>query len=170
MFQRRRNGQENFNRTWEEYKNGFGNLKWEFWLGNEKIHCLTFATCRAELRIDMGDNTGRKAHAIYDYFALESERRNYKLHLGAYTGTASDGMRRGCGSSENNDGMPFSTPDRDTDNSSGNCAQSWSAGWWYNQCYCSNLNTPYNNNGYMYNWNTFSRYLKCSEMKLRSRD
>ena len=59
VFQRRRNGQENFNRDWEDYKNGFGNLKWEFWLGNEKIHCLTFATCRAELRIDMGDNIGR---------------------------------------------------------------------------------------------------------------
>ena len=43
VFQRRRNGQENFDRTWEEYKIGFGNLKWEFWLGNEKIHCLTFA-------------------------------------------------------------------------------------------------------------------------------
>ena len=30
---------------------------------------------------------GRKAHAIYDYFALESERTKYKLCLGAYTGT-----------------------------------------------------------------------------------
>ena len=75
VFQRRRNGQENFNRNWEEYKYGFGNLTWEFWLGNEKIHCLTFATCRAELRIDMGDNMGRKAHAIYDYFAIENERK-----------------------------------------------------------------------------------------------
>ena len=169
VFQRRRNGQENFNRNWEEYKNGFGNLKWEFWLGNEKIHCLTFATCRAELRIDMGDNTGRKAHTIYDYFALESESRNYKLHLGVYTGTAGDGMRA-CGSSNNHDSMPFSTPDRDNDNNSGNCAQSNSAGWWYNACYCSILNRPYNNNGYMYRWYTFSSYLKCSEMKLRSRD
>ena len=61
-------------------------LKWEFWLGNE-IHCLNFATCHAELRIDMGDNTGRKTRAIYDYFGLESERTTYKLRLGAYTGT-----------------------------------------------------------------------------------
>ena len=143
MFQRRRNGQENFNRNWEEYKNGFGNLKWEFWLGNEKIHCLTFATCRAELRIDVGDDTGRKAHAIYDYFALESERTKYKLRLGAYTGTASDGMRA-CSPRGNLVGMPFSTPDRDNDKSSGNCAEDYSAGWWYNQCTCSILNSPYN--------------------------
>ena len=167
VFQRRRNGQENFNRTWEEYKNGFGNLKWEFWLGNEKIHCLTFATCRAELRIDMGDNTGRKVHAIYDYFDLESERTKYKLRLGAYNGTAGDGMRA-C--SSNNDGMPFSTPDRDNDNSPGNCAQRHRAGWWFNDCYCSVLNRPYDYNGYMYLWYTFSNNLKRSEMKLRSRD
>ena len=169
VFQRRRNGQENFNRNWEEYKNGFGNLKWEFWLGNEKIHCLTFATCRAELRIDIGDNTGRKAHAIYDYFALESEQAKYKLILGGYNGTAGDGMRA-CGSSHNNVGMPFSTTDRDNDNSKGNCAHFSSAGWWYNRCSCSDLNTPYSNNGYIPVWGRFSSTLKCSEMKLRSRD
>ena len=127
VFQRRRNGQENFNRNWEDYKNGFGNLKWEVWLGNEKIHCLTFASCRAELRIDMGDNMGRKAHAIYDYFALESEHAKYTLRLGAYNGTAGDGMRV-CGSTESNVNMPFSTPDRDNDKDSGNCAQHNSAG------------------------------------------
>ena len=170
VFQRRRNGQENFNRTWEEYKNGFGNLKWEFWLGNEKIHCLTFATCRAELRIDMGDNMGNKAHAIYDYFALENESAKYKLRLGAYSGTANDGMRGKCTPHGNLDGMPFSTPDRDNDNHSGNCAQSNKAGWWYNGCTCTELNRPYNNNGYMIRWYTFSTFLKCSEMKLRSRD
>ena len=142
MFQRRRNGQENFNRNWEEYKNGFGNLKWEFWLGNEKIHCLTFATCHAELRIDMGDNTGRKAYAIYDYFASESERTKYKLCLGAYSGTAGDGMRGACGSGGNLVGMPFSSPDRDNDNNSGNCAQSWRAGWWYNSCECTEHTIP----------------------------
>ena len=170
MFQRRRNGQENFNRNWEEYKDGFGNLKREFWLGNEKIHCLTFATCRAELRIDMGDNTGRKAHAIYDYFAIESERTKYKLRLGAYTGTASDEMKGACSPAGNLTGMLFTTRDRDNDRSPGNCANLYSQGWWFNHCACSKLNTPYNNNGYMEEWRTFSTYLKCSEMKLRSRD
>ena len=64
-------------------------LKWEFWLGNEKIHCLTTATCRAKLRIDMGDNMGRKKKkrkekkimTIYILLFIESEC------LGAYTGT-----------------------------------------------------------------------------------
>ena len=166
MFQRRRNGQQNFNMNWDDYKNGFGDLKWEFWLGLEKIHCLTAATCRAELRVDLGDSTGRQAYAIYDYFALESERTNYKLHFGAYSGTAGDSLRA-CGSSGNLQGMPFSTPDNDNDNSSGNCAQSYRAGWWFNSCECAILNRPYN--PYFNRWYTFSGSLKCTEMKLRSR-
>ena len=93
-------------------------------MGNEEIHCLTFATCHAELRIDMGDNTGRKAHAIYNYFAIESERTKYKLRLGAYIGTGGDQMKV-CTHRGNSDGMPFSTPDRGNDNYSANnyCAQ-----------------------------------------------
>lgn len=30
--------QENFNRSWSEYKNGFGDLSNEFWFGNNFIH------------------------------------------------------------------------------------------------------------------------------------
>ena len=79
-------------------------------------------------------------------------------------------------SSNNNDGMPFSTHDRDNDNSNkhsvsgGNCADYHDVGWWYNDCYCSVLNRPYYTNSYMLHWRTFCRYLKCSEMKLCSRD
>ena len=169
MFQRRRQAQLNFNRNWVHYEEGFGDPQYEHWLGLKKINCLTFSVCAAELRIDMTDYKGIHKYAIYSSIAVHNAANKYRIDLGNYTGTAGDGMRA-CGSDENNDGMPFSTPDRDNDNNSGNCAQSSSAGWWYNSCYCANLNRLYNNNGYMFRWYTFSNYLKCSEMKLRSRD
>ena len=170
MFQRRRHAQLNFNRNWVHYEEGFGDPQYEHWLGLKKINCLTFSVCAAELRIDMTNNKGIHKYAIYSFIAVNNAANKYRLDLGNYTGTAGDGMKGACSSAGNLDGMPFSTPDRDNDNNSGNCAQSLSAGWWYNNCECAVLNRPYNNNGYIHRWSTFSSYLKCSEMKLRSRD
>ena len=170
MFQRRRHAQLDFNRNWTEYEEGFGDPQYEHWLGLKKINCLTFSVCAAELRIDMTDYKGIHKYAIYSSIAVHNAANKYRLDLGAYSGTAGDGMRDCTRSLDNTDGMPFTTPDRDNDNRADNCAQANSAGWWYNSCECAVLNTPYNNNGYMFRWETFSRYLKCSEMKLRSRD
>ena len=41
VIQRRADEPVDFSITWADYKFGFGSLKNEFWLGNEKIHRLT---------------------------------------------------------------------------------------------------------------------------------
>ena len=41
VIQSRRDGSVDFFRNWEDYKNGFGNLDGEFWLGNQHIHQIT---------------------------------------------------------------------------------------------------------------------------------
>ncbi|PIK35502.1 putative veficolin-1-like isoform X2, partial [Apostichopus japonicus] len=40
-FQRRVNGSVDSYRNWTSYKEGFGELSHEFWLGNDKIYYLT---------------------------------------------------------------------------------------------------------------------------------
>ena len=53
---RRQDGSVNFERSWQDYKSGFGTLLTEFWFGNENMHDLTkpsFAPKSSELLINM---------------------------------------------------------------------------------------------------------------------
>ena len=50
VFQRRRDGSEDFYRGWADYVTGFGSLKREFWLGLDHINCLTTAVPRTNDR------------------------------------------------------------------------------------------------------------------------
>ena len=58
---------ENFTRTWDEYKNGFGDHDKEFWLGNDQIHLLT-RSGDSRLRLEFEDWDGNTAWAEYDTF------------------------------------------------------------------------------------------------------
>ena len=68
----------NFERSWEDYKNGFGYLRYDFWLGNE---ILSYITNQAvyELRIDMELSNGSAFHVTYDSFRISDEKDDYKM-------------------------------------------------------------------------------------------
>ena len=87
VIQRRQDGIIDFYRSWLEYKNGFGPLIWEHWLGNEKIHRLT-SQKRYTLRVDLWDWEGNTAFAEYDLFILLGEDTSYRLIVKGYRGDA----------------------------------------------------------------------------------
>ena len=60
VFQKRFDGTVDFFRTWDDYRQGFGNLNGEFWLGLDKIYRLT-ASSSNKLRVDLEDVRGGRA-------------------------------------------------------------------------------------------------------------
>ncbi|MEQ2276552.1 hypothetical protein XENORESO_014510, partial [Xenotaenia resolanae] len=129
VIQRRQDGSVNFFMTWEQYKQGFGNLNGEYWLGLEHLYWLT-QQAKYKLRVFLEDWQGRQVFAEYDSFHLEPENDWYRLRLGQYHGNAGDSL-----SWHNN--KAFTTLDRDKDS---NCAHFQKGGWWYHMCAHSNLN------------------------------
>ncbi|PIK49847.1 putative fibrinogen-like protein 1-like [Apostichopus japonicus] len=89
VFQRRVNGSVDFYRNWTSYKEGFGKLDHEFWLGNDKLFYLTNQS-EYQLRIDLVDSEGAPYYGEYDLFRINDENDNYRLSgLGKFTGTTS---------------------------------------------------------------------------------
>lgn len=84
VFQKRLDGSVNFDRVWKDYKQGFGSLSGEFWLGLDKIHRLTKE--RSKLRVELEDFNGQTAYAEYDLFGVADEGNKYRLTLGTYAG------------------------------------------------------------------------------------
>lgn len=136
VIQLRANGSLSFQRSWREYKQGFGDVAGEHWLGNEAVHLLTSRAPYA-LRVELRDWEGSQVYAHYGKFQLGSERQLYRLSLQDYSGTA--GQQSGLALQ----GTNFSTRDADNDNCLCKCAQMLSGGWWFDACGLSNLNGIY---------------------------
>ncbi|CAG2251445.1 Angiopoietin-related protein 1,Ficolin-1-A,Angiopoietin-1,Fibrinogen C domain-containing protein 1,Ryncolin-1,Tenascin-N,Angiopoietin-related protein 7,Angiopoietin-related protein 6,Ficolin-3,Fibroleukin,Fibrinogen-like protein 1,Ficolin-1,Ficolin-1-B,Tenascin-R,Ryncolin-2,Microfibril-associated glycoprotein 4,Fibrinogen-like protein A,Ryncolin-3,Fibrinogen gamma chain,Tenascin-X,Ficolin-2,Tenascin,Angiopoietin-related protein 2,Ryncolin-4,Techylectin-like protein [Mytilus edulis] len=132
VIQRRESGDLDFFLEWTKYKEGFGRLDQEFWLGNDNIHTIT-SQGRYELMIDLYDFDNYQVFANYQYFYVGDESSNYRLNVYGYRGTAGDSLNY-------HNGMPFSTFDKDNDLSKNNCAKDGVGAWWFNDCYKSHLN------------------------------
>ncbi|XP_045174250.2 angiopoietin-related protein 7-like [Mercenaria mercenaria] len=167
VFQRRKDGSVDFFQGWNDYKTGFGNLDGEFWLGNEYLNLLTDNGEPHELRIELGDHDGNHAFAKYSSFKVGSESTNFQLEMSGYTGNAGDSLETSSRRSRfKHNGMKFSTKDMDNDKYSGNCAAYFKGAWWFNNCFDSHLNAPYQDGIIWYTWKG-SKSLKYTEMKFR---
>ncbi|KAM6986553.1 fibrinogen-like 2a [Aplochiton taeniatus] len=141
LIQQRLNGSVSFNRTWADYKKGFGDPRGEFWLGNDRLHLLTKAKDTI-LRIELEDFEGVREYAKYDQFYVANEFLRYRLSISGYSGTAGNAIS--FNRHFNHDQKFFTTPDRDNDMyPSGNCGTYYSSGWWFDACMSANLNGKY---------------------------
>ncbi|OXA38733.1 Angiopoietin-related protein 7 [Folsomia candida] len=161
-------GRTDFEKNWNEYENGFGNLDGDFWLGLKTIHELTVEG-NTQLRVDLEDWEGNKKYAMFDTFRVANVRTKYNLTVDGYTGTAGNSLIR-------SNGQQFSTYDKDNDGWIKNCAADRRGGWWYGFCSDANLNSIYHNSGEMekaavgVHWNDWrgTKYsLKKVQMKIR---
>ncbi|NXF21034.1 ANGP1 protein, partial [Rhodinocichla rosea] len=133
VIQHREDGSLDFQKSWKEYKMGFGSPSGEHWLGNEFIFAIT-SQRQYSLRIELMDWEGNRAYSQYDRFHIGNEKQNYRLYLKGHSGTA------GKQSSLILHGAEFSTKDADNDNCMCKCALMLTGGWWFDACGPSNLN------------------------------
>ena len=149
----------NFNKSWNEYKNGFGDLsnKKLGWLGNDRIHALTKnGRTTLQVRNDVRSHT-------YLSWIVESEANKYKMAFGDSPG-ADDGGRL----FNTHYGMNFSTYDRDNDSSSSsNCASQYQAGWWFKGCYSMTISGNDANHVYWRDSNGNLYYVSWIQMWIR---
>ena len=140
VLQRRRSPfKTSFNRGWEEYRTGFGNLTGGFWLGNDNIHRL--ASAPVSFRVDFHKSGGNKRYARYENFVVAGADDKYRWNMDSFSGDLGNSIYE-SNKEWSERGMQFSTPDNDNDKSSTNCAADRSCGWWYNSCSIVNLNRP----------------------------
>ena len=163
VIQRRLDGRTSFERKWDEYKAGFGNIGGEFWLGNNNIYHLTKAEAapkNSSLLINMKyENQKKTVYALYNKFRIDDEAVKYKLNVSGYSGNITDQLKY-------HNGMKFSTIDQDNDIWGSHCSSNYGkGGWWYKKCFSCNLNGIYNGTGYEgIFWNGYASF---AEMKIR---
>uniref|UniRef100_A0A674DEK8 Fibrinogen C-terminal domain-containing protein n=1 Tax=Salmo trutta TaxID=8032 RepID=A0A674DEK8_SALTR len=135
-----------FNGKWAKYKQGFGNLQKDHWLGLSKVFALT-----------KGGRGRSSTMRVNLDFRLGTERGAYKLNVGAY----SDAILGKYASIDQN-GFGFSTTDNDGcspcilfgDIAVDKCSFLDGGGWWYSRCGSASLNGDWHPAGEHIGWNS----------------
>ncbi len=157
VIQRRTQHTVEFKKDWEAYKNGFGDLSGDFWIGLEKLHNMTGLGSPARLQVTFETMDGTNNVLVYKEFAVGPESDGYRLRV--------EGYARGTENLfEFHNSMKFSTFDRDNDLENGNCASRYGGGWWFKGgvgVACQSVNF----NGF--SDLTIKNAIKCSKMMIR---
>ncbi|XP_049573250.1 microfibril-associated glycoprotein 4-like isoform X2 [Syngnathus scovelli] len=129
VFQRRKDGSVNFTRAWDAYRDGFGDITGEHWLGLRNLHALT-GSAGYQFRVDVKTSNGHECWAGYDNFSvglnsLNPENDGYPLHV-----TGWDSRSTGYFTQPDE---RFSTYDRDQDKNEQRNLANLHGAWWHGQ-------------------------------------
>ena len=138
VFQRRFNGNVVFDRTWDEYKEGFGDVSGEHWLGNKWLNILTKRETYDYYVLAtsfQGNQVRKKMFGV----TVENEALKYRIQ---FEQEGPDGPRYGM---QRMNGMMFSSIDQDNDLYDTSCSSQSGGrgGWWYRSCFVTNMNGRY---------------------------
>ncbi|XP_050406047.1 ryncolin-4-like [Patella vulgata] len=136
IFQRHKVSSFYFNRTWQEYKDGFGSLSSDHWLGLDKLYYLTNSHVFTAIFYMKLANSSFYQH-YYREFVVMNETNNYQMTFALAVPHTITPLGDSLTAVKN---QYFSTYDNDNDNSSRNCALDMRSGWWYNDCAPCNPN------------------------------
>lgn len=168
LMQQKVDGSSFFQKSWDEFKLGFGATSSNFWFGNQNLYMLTNVSCTCQARVEVShqDSTQQYPYpyqppppawytADYTSFSICSESDGYALKLGTMSGTAGSSFNE-----QNN--TKFSTFDRNNNQDpSVDCGTSFGVGWWYGTDRHVDLNITCGNTNlnaaakYFY-WSTFN--------------
>ncbi|KAK7468159.1 hypothetical protein BaRGS_00036623, partial [Batillaria attramentaria] len=125
-----------FYRDWIEYREGFGDMAGDHWLGLKHIWELTNSRAY-ELIFEVFLLNGEWFQQSYRNFVVTDESENFSM---SFKGTDSYARPLGDSLSDVN-GSPFSTYDADHDNDVNiNCAERHHSGWWFGGVNCTECN------------------------------
>ncbi len=119
-------GTLNMTGSWGMYRDGFGNVSTEFWIGNKYLSQLTNGTTYEIMFLFKRTNGSILRKTKCDSFNVSSEEENYRLQLGTCEGADAKILKY-------SNWTEFSTWDKDNGFDSLNCT-SEITGWWFGSC------------------------------------
>ncbi|CAH1784659.1 unnamed protein product [Owenia fusiformis] len=119
-------GSVEFNLEWASYRQGFGNILREHFIGMDNIVSV-LQQKRYKARFDLTTWENETRYAEYMTFDINDEKDKYRLNIDGYSGTAGDSML-------NNNHGQFSTKDSDNDDYSESCAVYYRGPFWWRAC------------------------------------
>lgn len=136
-----------FNRTMQEYTEGFGNLKSEFWLGLEKLHQITSNRyARYTMRFEGRQSTGYDVSTEYLDVKIAGKEESYKLTY----------QKRGQSTKSYGNlasGAIFRARE-EPGNATHSCVVNYN-GWWYRNTVCFQYDLNFNANVPFWDRGTF---------------